>query len=93
MFTVEITNYINQKNDCSKNFDVLDYWEKNARTFPKLYAVFSYLGCAPATSADSGRAFSLANNIIKPTRTNLSSSKVNQMFILNSRLKINNYNF
>ena len=56
-----------------QQFDIAKFWQSQARTFPRISKIASWLLAIPASSASDDWTFSSAGATLTPRRTNLSS--------------------
>lgn len=71
----------------SSEEDLLSFWEKQDRSFPKLQHLARRILCIPATSAASERSFSAAGRIIEARRNRLNPGTVDAILFLHSAKK------
>ena len=67
----------------SRNKDPLEWWSKNAHTFPSLERVAKVYLSAVATSVPSERLFSKAGELISAKRNRIKPKNVNMLLFLN----------
>ncbi|XP_073714182.1 uncharacterized protein [Misgurnus anguillicaudatus] len=68
---------------CSEEeVDCMDFWEKHAKIFPRLYIVSMKLLAVPATSAPVERVFSHGGLIMRPHRARLGAKTLSSLIFL-----------
>lgn len=72
----EVIRYIQV---CSEEVDCMDFWQKHAKIFPRLYLVSMKLLAVPATSAPVERVFSHGGLIMRPHRARLSAKTLSSL--------------
>lgn len=60
----------------------LHFWKEHVQQFPSLAAVARKFLCAPCTSVDSERLFSVVSNILDEKRSRLTADRVEMMVFL-----------
>ena len=63
---------------------LLDWWQKNQNTYPKLAHLARQIFCVPASSSSSERVFSAAGRIIEERRTRLKPDTVDSLLFLHA---------
>lgn len=80
----EVELYVAYKVNCGIEIDLLQWWQEQKETFPRLYKIAMFVQSIPATSAPSERKFSLAGNILNCLRSSLDPAKVEDLLLLHS---------
>lgn len=75
--------------DCDED-RLLEFWERQAPTFPRLRALARRILCVPASSAASERTFSSAGRVIEARRNRLNPGTVDSILFLHSARKAKN---
>ncbi|KAF1377848.1 hypothetical protein PFLUV_G00205000 [Perca fluviatilis] len=71
----------------SSEDNLLSFWEKQDRSFPRLRRLARRILCIPATSAASERSFSAAGRIMEARRNRLNPGTVDAILFLHSAKK------
>lgn len=75
--------------DCDED-RLLEFWERQAPTFPRLRASARRILCVPASSAASERTFSSAGRVIEASRNRLNPGTLDSILFLHSARKAKN---
>uniref|UniRef100_A0AC35GMT7 HAT C-terminal dimerisation domain-containing protein n=1 Tax=Panagrolaimus sp. PS1159 TaxID=55785 RepID=A0AC35GMT7_9BILA len=79
----ELSSYLNFKfgNVTSKDFDLLEFWNKHQLQFPQSYKIAMNVLCIPATSCFPERGFSVMKKLITDERSQLGANTVSSIMI------------
>ena len=72
--------------DCDED-RLLEFWERQAHTFPRLRALARRILCVPASSAASECTFSSAGRVVEARRNRLNPETVDAILFLHSARK------
>ena len=84
---VQMHTYLSQKT-IPQNESPFQYWSDNKSQFPTLAATAAKFLCAPSTSVDSERLFSVASNIIDAKRNRLDGERAEMLIFLKKNLPL-----
>lgn len=83
----EVEKYSREAVIMTDDFDLLQWWRKNEKYYPRLCKFAQHVHSIPASSAASERAFSLAGNILTEKRSRLRPKSLDSLLFLNSFFK------
>ncbi|XP_041846486.1 zinc finger BED domain-containing protein 4-like isoform X2 [Melanotaenia boesemani] len=83
---VQMQIYLSEQTIPRKN-NPLDFWKTHATQFPSLAAIVTKSLCAPCTSVDSERLFSVMSNILDEKRNQFSPEKLEMLIFLKKTKK------
>lgn len=84
---VEMHTYLSQKT-IPRSESPFQYWSGNKAQFPTLAVTAAKFLCAPSTSVDSERRFSVASNIIDAKRNRLDGERAEMLIFLKKNLPL-----
>ena len=67
-----------------KNLDILEFWQKHSKAYPRLYKISEFVLIIAATNNASERSFNITGLTLSKRRCSLGKDKLRQLMILRS---------
>ena len=76
-----------------KTSDPFQWWSHNKDSFPELWKIANKMLCAPPSSIESERLFSIGGNVYTPHRNRLTPEIGEQLMFLNFNLRMTQFEY